>query len=146
MEDTLVRFLQNVLARIDGPLHFRIILQPTMAILFAIRDGLKDARLGKPAYFWAVFTQPELRNELLQSGWKSISKVFLIALGLDVLYQIIFLHWFYPLEALLVATALALVPYALLRGFINRMSRQLTKREVVPSQHEESVRAVNTNR
>lgn len=96
-----------------------------MAIVFAIRDGLKDAREVKPAYFWALFTHPDIRDELLQSGWKSISKVFFIALGLDFVYQIIVLRWFYPLEALLVATVLALLPYVVLRGSINRISKKL---------------------
>lgn len=138
MEDTVVQFLQDVFPRIDGPLHFRIVLQPAMAIIYAIRDGLKDAREGKPTYFSALFTRPDIRVQLLQSGWKTISKVFFIALGLDFVYQLIVLRWFYPLEALLVASELALLPYAVVRGSINRISKKLSNREVVPSQHEKS--------
>lgn len=136
MEDTVVRFLQDVFPRIDGPLRFRIILQPTIAIIFAIRDGLKDARVGKPAYFRALFTRPDLREELLRSGWKSISKVFFIALCLEFVYQIIVLRWFYPMDALVVAAVLALLPYVVIRGCVNRISKKLSNREVAPSQHE----------
>ncbi len=51
-----------------------------------------------------------------------IGKVFVIALILDAVYQYIELEWFYPVEALLVALILAVVPYLLLRGPINRIT------------------------
>jgi len=50
MEETLARVVHDVFGRLDGPLHFRILLQPTMAIIFAIRDGLNDARQGRPTF------------------------------------------------------------------------------------------------
>lgn len=146
MEDTVVRFLKDVFPRIDGPFGFRIFLQPTIAIIFAIRDGLKDARLGKPAYFRALFTRPDIRGELLRSGWKSVSKVFFVALGLEFVYEIIVLRWFYPVEALIVATVLALLPYVVIRGSINRMSKKLSNRDVVPREYEESVGAQSAKR
>lgn len=98
-----------------------------MATIFAIRDGLRDAREGQPAYFWALFTKPTLRGELLRAGWKSVSKVFILAVALDVIYQIIVYHWFYPFETLLVAVLLAFVPYLLIRGPVNRIKRSLRK-------------------
>jgi hypothetical protein len=127
MEETLTRVVNDVLGRLDGPLHFRFFLQPAMAIFFAIRDGLRDAREGRPAYFWSLFTEPSVRREGLRDGWKSISKVFIIAAVLDVIYQIVVLRWFYPFETLLVAVLLALVPYLLVRGPVNRIKRSLQK-------------------
>ena len=47
---------EGIVARLDGPLHFRFIGQPLMASVLAIIDGVKDAKLGKPPYFWAVIT------------------------------------------------------------------------------------------
>lgn len=44
----------GIVGRLDGPLHFRFIGQPLMASVLAIIDGVKDARMGKPPYFWAV--------------------------------------------------------------------------------------------
>jgi peptidoglycan/LPS O-acetylase OafA/YrhL len=126
MEDTFARFLNDVFGRLDGPLHFRFFLQPAMALVFAIRDGLTDARQGRPAYFWSLFTETDLRRDRLRDGWKSISKVFIIAVVLDVIYQLIVLHWFYPFETLLVAVLLALIPYALVRGPVNRIKRSLS--------------------
>lgn len=127
MEDTVARIVHDIFGRLDGPLHFRFFLQPTMAIIFAIRDGLRDARKGRPAYFWALFTEPNLRGELLRTGWKSVSKIFILAVVLDVIYQVIAFHWFYPFETLLVAVLLALIPYLLIRGPVNRIKRRLSK-------------------
>lgn len=121
MEEFLTRFMENIVGRVHGPMKFRFLLQPLMAILFAFRDGRKDARAGKPAYGWALFTNPDHRRDMLRDGWKSVGKIFVIALLLEAVYQYIVLKWFYPGEALVVAVLLALVPYLLLRGPINRM-------------------------
>ena len=121
MDDIVMRFLDNLAGRVSGPMHFRIFLQPLMAIFFAIKDGRNDAREGRAAYFWAIFTDPEHRRDLLRSGWKSVGKVFIIALILDAIYQFIELRMFYPGEALYVAFLLAIVPYVLLRGPVKRL-------------------------
>ncbi len=121
MDDIVMRFLDNLAGRVSGPMHFRIFLQPLMAIIFAIKDGRKDALEGRPAYFWAIFTDPEHRRDLLRSGWKSVGKVFIIALILDAIYQFIELRMFYPGEALYVGFILAIVPYVLLRGPVKRL-------------------------
>lgn len=92
-----------------------------MACFFAVRSGLKDAHEGKPPYFWALFTQPAHRAEMLRDGWKSVGRVFLLALLLDVVYQIIVQRFVYPGEALWVAFVLAIVPYLVVRGLVNRL-------------------------
>lgn len=124
MEDMLQRLIENLAGRIHGPLTFRFLLQPTMAILYAIWDGWKDARAGKPPYFWALFTDPGHRREMLRDGWKSIGKVFFLALLLDVVYQILVLKWIYPGEMFLIAILLAIVPYLVIRGPANRLLRR----------------------
>ena len=124
MDELLARVLENLVGRVDGPLKFRLLLQPAMAILFAIRDGRKDAREGRAPYFWAIFTQSLHRKELLQEGWKAVGKVFVIATVIDLIYQLIALRWLYPGEALLVAFILACIPYLLIRGPVNRLVRQ----------------------
>jgi len=123
MEDLLTRIFENLIDRVSGPMKFRLILQPLMAIIFAVRSGLKDAKEGKPAYFWAMFTQPDQRRDMLRDGWKSVGKIFVIAIIIDLVYQIIVLRWFYPFEALLVAVILAFIPYLLIRGPVNRIAR-----------------------
>jgi hypothetical protein len=94
-----------------------------MAIIFAVKDGMKDAREGQPAYFWALFTNTGYRRSHLQSGWKSVGKIFVLAIILDAVYQYIELSWFYPGEALVVALILAIIPYLAIRGPVNRLMR-----------------------
>jgi hypothetical protein len=53
---------------------------------------------------------------------------------MDVIYQVIALHRIYPGEVLLVAAVLAIVPYLLLRGPINRMIQYFTGRKSVSQQ------------
>jgi hypothetical protein len=66
------RVIHNLVARLDGPLHFRLIVQPLMASTFAVIDGIRDAKMGKPAYFWAMLSNPGHRKELLKVGWKRV--------------------------------------------------------------------------
>jgi hypothetical protein len=120
MGDFLSTFWTDFLARFDGPLHFRLFVQPLMAIVFAVRDGTRDAREGRSAYLWTLLTDSAQRRYLLESGWKGISKVFVLAVVLDVVYQLIVWREVKPLQALLTAAVLALIPYALLRGPVNR--------------------------
>ena len=123
------RFVENLCGRLDGPLHFRFIAQPLMATIFAVIDGLKDAKAGKPAYFWALLSTAERRKQLVMDGWKRIGKIFIIAVILDVVYQLKVHSTVYPGETLTVAFALAIVPYLVLRGPINRLVELWKKHE-----------------
>ena len=116
-------FVESFLGRLDGPLHFRFIAQPLMAVIFATLDGIKDAKLGKAAYGWAVVSHPEHRRELLKDGWKHFGKIFILGIILDVIYQLKVQPTVRPGQALLVALLLAVVPYVLLRGPVNRIVR-----------------------
>src|SRR5690348_3620191 len=122
MEEIFTRIYENMIDRVSGPMNLRLYLQPIMAAVFAIIAGLKDAKAGKPAYFWALFTQPEHRHEMLQDGWKSVGKVFIAAMVLDIVYQLIVERWVYPFEVILVAFILAIVPYLIIRGIVNRFA------------------------
>src|SRR5450432_4725350 len=103
----LQRFWENLLARPSGPLALRFLLQPAMATLLAIRDGVKDAREGRSPYFWTVLSKPDERRARLREGIAATGKIILMALVLDVVYQFIKLGTFYPGEALVVAMLLA---------------------------------------
>ena len=127
MEHMFIRVWENLIARVTGPMKFRLLMQPAMAIFFAIRGGLKDAREGAPAYFWALFTDKGERTAMLKDGWKAVGKVFILAIVLDVVYQIIEHRWVYPGEAVLVAIILAIIPYLLVRGPVNRIARRSRK-------------------
>jgi len=121
MGDFFSTFYTDFIARFDGPLHFRLLMQPLMAILFALRDGSRDAREGRSAYLWTLLTDAAQRHYLLESGWKGISKVFVLAFALDVVYQFMVWRGLKPLQALMTAIVLAVIPYAVLRGPVNRV-------------------------
>jgi hypothetical protein len=122
VDDVLLHFLDQLLDRTEGPLQGRFVLQPLVAVALAIRAGLRDARLHQPPYLWAVFTSRGERRALLQSAWKDIGKVFLMASLLDTIYQIAVVGWLYPRQALVIAFALAIVPYVIVRGPVARIA------------------------
>jgi hypothetical protein len=105
-------------------MKLRLLLQPTMAAIYAIRSGLKDARDGRPAFLWTVITDPSSRDYLIKDGWKSVGKVFLLAMALDIVYQLIVAKFIYPLEVVVTAFLLAIVPYICLRGLTTRIARK----------------------
>lgn len=43
---------------------------------------------------------------------------------MDLIYEWVMERWFYPLETLIVAIVLAVVPYLVLRGPVNRIARR----------------------
>ncbi len=114
----------DLIGRVDGPMHFRLFMQPIMAVVFAVRDGNRDARAGRGAYLWSLATDAAQRRYLLESGWRGVSSIFIVALVLDVAYQFTVGPSLRPLQALLVATVLAVLPYALLRGPVSRVVRR----------------------
>jgi hypothetical protein len=63
---------------------------------------------------------------MAKDGWKSVGKVFILALVLDAVYQIIEQRFVYPGEMLIVAFVLAIVPYLILRGLVTRVARRQT--------------------
>jgi hypothetical protein len=119
----ILRALTNIAARVGGPMTFRIILQPLMASIFAVRDGLRDAREDRPPYLWTIITDPSQRVGLIRQGWTAVGRVFILAIVMDVIYQLIVVGWVYPLELLTIAVLLAVVPYLVLRGPVNRLVR-----------------------
>jgi hypothetical protein len=127
MDNPFSTFWQEIVARPEGPLAFRFYLQPLMAAGLAIRDGLKDAQLGKPAYFWAVFTDRSNRRAFMRDGWQAIKRVFVLAIAIDLIYQLIVLKGVRPLETLVIAVMLAIVPYLLVRGPANRIARRIRR-------------------
>jgi hypothetical protein len=114
--------------RVSGPMKFRIVLQPLMATFLAIRSGLRDAKSGARPYFWSLVTTPGRRTEMIKEGWKSIARLFFLAMVLDIVYQIFVQHSFHLRAALIVAIVLAILPYLILRGIVTRIANRLKAR------------------
>jgi hypothetical protein len=121
LHDFLARTGEMLLGRTTGPLTLRLILQPSMAAIFAIRAAIKDARDGRSRFVLRGLFDRTERREMVRAAMKDVGKIFLIAMALDVVYQIKVFHWVYPLQIVIVAVVLAIVPYILIRGIVTRL-------------------------
>ena len=125
--DLLNRIAEGLVGRASGPMHLRLVIQPIIASIIAIRAGLRDARNGRPAFLWSALTNSSERRSLVRSGWEDIGKVFTAAFLIDIAYQIFVIHGFRPLQSFTVAVIVAVVPYLILRGLVTRAARRLGK-------------------
>jgi hypothetical protein len=120
----------DLVARVNGPFSFRFFLQPLMALMYAARDGIADARQHRPPYFWTVFTSPGERWALLREGSKAMARVLALGAVIDLVYQLLVFHRIHPFELVVIVFALAFVPYLICRGPINRLARAWMTRHV----------------
>jgi hypothetical protein len=118
---TFERLWHDLIERPTQPMKFRFILQPSMAAIVAIRDGLKDARTGRSPFLVTVLRNPQKRIERLDEGLNATARIILLGLVMDTIYQIIVLQRFYPNEALIIAFLLAFVPYVIIRELVVRI-------------------------
>jgi hypothetical protein len=136
LDQLLARFWSEIGARPHGPMAFRFFVQPAVATFFACRDGIRAARKGNPAYLWALLVWKGHRRELLREGWRSVGRVFMAAVVIDLLYEAFVLRGVRPLQAVFVGALLGVLPYVVLRGLVSRVARiilhrkQSTKRRV----------------
>ena len=140
MEDFLAHLWDAVAGRVSGPMKMSLILQPTVATLLAIRAGVHDARAGRPLYFWSIFTHRAHRRDILRDGWKDVGRVFIIAFVIDCIYLVIVFRWLYPAQALIVAVILAILPYLIVRGVVNRIARHWHRGAATPDRSAREVR------
>ena len=94
-----------------------------MSTLFAVRDGLRDARSGRSPFLGTILGSPDDRRRLIREGLIAIGKLAAFAIVMDFVYQLIVFRRIYPAEAIDVALLLAIVPYFVLRGPVNRIAR-----------------------
>jgi hypothetical protein len=116
------RVWHQLIERPTGPMAFRFILQPAMAAFVALRDGIDDAKSGRSPYFWSLVANPLESGGRAYEGIIATARVLLLGLCMDAIYQWIVLKTFYPGEAVIVAVALAIFPYLLLRGPMDRVA------------------------
>jgi hypothetical protein len=76
MEEMFTRGWDELLAREMGALHFRVALQPLVASFFAVRSGLRDAREGRPVFFWTLALDAPQRRVLVRQLWTDVGKLF----------------------------------------------------------------------
>ena len=124
IQEILTRFWDQLIAQPSGPLAFRLILQPLMATILAILDGLKDARTGRPPFSRTILADPSQRGAYIREGLKRVSRVIVFAFVMDAIYQFMVYRKFYPVEALVTVFVLAVLPYLLIRGPVDRIARR----------------------
>jgi hypothetical protein len=120
MQEFMRQGWDRVLARLVGPLHFRFLLQPLIAVLLGIRDGLRDARAGEPPYLLGLISERERRRERIAELWRSLRIGLLLAIVLDAVVQYLLFRSIRIVGAILVGTLLMALPYSLARALTNR--------------------------
>jgi hypothetical protein len=115
-------FFEDLPKRLTGPGRFRFVVQPAVAILLGIRDGLLDARAGRAPYLYSLLFY-QRRRELLRSGFNTIVNLMLMGILLDAIAQWFILGASYPGAALVIGPVLITLPYALARALANRVAQ-----------------------
>ena len=128
LDELLARFWSEIGARPHGPMAFRFFLQPAVATFFACRDGIRAARKGNPAYLWALLVWSGHRRELLRESWRSVGRVFMMAVVIDLIYQAFVLRGLRPLQAVFVGVLLGVLPYVVLSGPVKRVATILHRK------------------
>ena len=125
----LHRFWTEMVARSDGPMSFRFFLQPAMALLMALRDGIADARRGHEPYAAHLRNADRAeRRRAWREGVTAVARILLLGVAMDVIYQFkVFGGFRYPLETFVIAVVLAFIPYLFLRGPVTRLARRWIK-------------------
>jgi hypothetical protein len=116
-------FAEDIPKRLAGPGRFRFILQPLVAIILGIRNGLADARAGRPPYLYGVLFHGDLRKELVQTGFTTVANLLLMGILMDSVCQWLILGTSYPGAALVVGPVLIVGPYGVARALSNRFAR-----------------------
>jgi hypothetical protein len=120
--------LQDLVGRTDGPLTLRLLIQPTVAALLAIRAARCDAAQGNRPILWSILvSQDGVRRDLARQAWGDIGKLFTMACILDVIYQLLVFKWVYPFQTLTVACVVSIIPYVLIRGTATRLIKRFTR-------------------
>jgi hypothetical protein len=76
---------------------------------------------------WGAISNPAYRREFFRQGWKDIDQVVILSVTLDTIYQLIVHRGVYLGELVIVAFVLAIVPYVLVRGPVNRVRKRLVR-------------------
>jgi hypothetical protein len=122
-------FTEGLARRLAGPGNFRFILQPLIASIAGIRDGVSDARLGLRPYGFVVLFDSNSRRQLLAAGLRRTSIPLVVGVVIDVVVQWMLFQRVLLSAAILVGMLLVGLPYIAARGLTNRILRPRYKHE-----------------
>lgn len=117
-------FSEGLARRLSGPASFRFILQPLIATIAGIRDGVSDAKLGLPPYGVAVLFDSDSRVQLLGAALKRTAIPLVVGVVIDMVVQWMLFQRVLRYAAILVGVLLVGLPYVVARGLTNRILRR----------------------
>jgi hypothetical protein len=120
--ELLLQISEGVAKRLSGPGSLRFIIQPIVAIMLGIRDGLLDAKAGEPPYLIRMAFHPELRRELWTKTMQNVLKPFIVGVVLDLVLQYFIFQRVRLIPAIIAGLLLIGLPYSLARGITNRIA------------------------
>jgi len=121
MNDPLIGPIERFLARLNGPMNVRFIVQPVMAMLLGARDGVHDAREGEPPFLWNVCMHAETRREQCKACLKRLAIPLIVATVIDAIVQYMLFQRIRFLGAMFMGVLVMGVPYLLAREVANRV-------------------------
>jgi len=113
--------IDGIIARFTGPLHFRFIVQPIIAVILAMRDGRLDAKAGTPPFVLSFIVCPSQRSRLFRNAFHAVLIPVIVGIIADAIAQFMIFHHVRPIPAILVGTGVIGLPYAVARGLTNRV-------------------------
>jgi hypothetical protein len=101
--------------------RFRLILQPTLAIILGVRIGLADARAGSQPFIARLIRSPGERWSLLRESIVHAAVPLTLAVLMDCLFQYLTFGHVHILAAVVVGILLVWLPFSSTRGLANRI-------------------------
>ncbi len=121
---TIKNIKYGIDARVTGPMGFRFILQPMTAVILGIRDGIADAKAGKPPFIAGLFFEAKSRKQLFLSACRSLFVPVIFGSIVDAAAQWMLFNRVRPGAAIFVGIFIMVVPYSFARGWTNRIIRK----------------------
>ena len=122
MDEVIQKTVEGIVARLAGPMSFRFMLQPTIAVLLGIRDGRLDAKALTPPFIFDLVFKPADREKAIKSGLRTLLTPMIVGTVLDAVAQYLIFGRVRILPAMLVGMFVMGFPYSLARGISNRIA------------------------
>jgi hypothetical protein len=123
--DSSLDVFERLVARFTGPMNLRFVVQPVVATLLGIRDGVRDARKGQTPFLRDLWMRPEKRPSQLKKALERLVIPLAAAIILDGIVQYLMFRHVRLLGAVIVGTAIMGLPYSLAREITNRIVSSL---------------------
>jgi hypothetical protein len=106
----------------NGPGHLRFFIQPALAILLGIIDGIRDAKAGRPPYILGLIRNPGHEPHRFRELFERLTVPLVLAIALNVVFQLIIRGGYHPLPTIGYAVVFIAFPYCASRALSNRVA------------------------